>query len=335
MVNIDRRAVTSITTSFIQPVISTVQSSAADPFLSFTGHFSADGFTGDIWAPEKIVRKRKRRSAPECTPEDRCRSMFYRTYIQPADEDICLEISICNEYSKKGKRFWRRFRVPCCIFEEICTSLRDEGYYLDGKCQSGLPKVEVELLVLDSLRLLGSGCTYDLAEECTNVAQGTIRLFFQNTFCKWGRALSRDLVKLPETEEQLRHVVGLYERIGLPGCVGSVDCVHLVWDKCPAGYLSQCKGKEKHATLAFQAVVLHTKRILALSQFFAGATNDKSIARYDSAIQKIRTKSEALVGLEWGAFGQDGVERRQKGAYYICDGGYHYWQELIAPYTCK
>ena len=120
----------------------------------------------------------------------------------------------------------------------------------------------LELLVLASLRLLGSGCTFDLAEELTNVNSNTIRDFFQKKFCKWGRELSKKMVRLPVEEEEMRHVVGLYERIGLPGCVGSVDSVHLVWDKCPAGFLSQCKGKEKHATLAFQAVVLHTKRYL-------------------------------------------------------------------------
>ena len=83
-------------------------------------------------------------------------------------------MSIHNEFSKKGKRFRRRLHVPYCIFEEICTSLREEGYYKDGKCWNGWTKVEVELLVLVSLCLLGSGCTFDLVEECTNVAQGTI-----------------------------------------------------------------------------------------------------------------------------------------------------------------
>ena len=101
------------------------------------------------------------------------------------------------------------------------------------------------------------------------------------------------------------------------------------------GYLSQCKGKDKHATLAFQAVVSHTKRILALLSFFAGATNDKAIARYNPAIKKIRGSSEALVGLEWTVVGTDGDRKTQKGAYYICDGGYHYWQELVAPYKMQ
>ena len=110
--------------------------------------------------------------------------MFYKSYIQPAGEDVSVDLSIHNPYSKKGKRFRRRFRVPYSIFQEICTLMQEEGYYKGGKCRNGWPKVEVELLVLASLRLLGSGCTYDLVEECTNVAQGTIRLFFQNKFCK-------------------------------------------------------------------------------------------------------------------------------------------------------
>ena len=105
-------------------------------------------------------------------------------------------------------------------------------------------------------------------------------------------ALSLDMVQLPETQDKLRYVVGLYMRIGLPGCVGSVDCVHLVYDKYPSGYLSQCKFKEKHTTLTFQVVVFHTKRILALSQIFAGATNNKSISQCNVTIQKARAKSK-------------------------------------------
>ena len=36
--------------------------------------------------------------------------------------------------------------------------------------------------------------------------------------------------------------------------------------------------------------------------FFTGVTNDKTIVRCDVAIQKLRGKSEAISGLEWGAF---------------------------------
>ena len=39
--------------------------------------------------------------------------------------------------------------------------------------------------------------------------------------------------------------------------------------------------------------------------------------------------------MEWGAFGADGVEKRQKGGYFICEGGYHYWKESIAPFKIQ
>ena len=39
--------------------------------------------------------------------------------------------------------------------------------------------------------------------------------------------------------------------------------------------------------------------------------------------------------LKWRAFDESGNQKRQKGGYFICDGGYHYWKELIAPYKIQ
>ena len=65
----------------------------------------------------------------------------------------------------------------------------EEGYFLEGRCRNGWPKVMLELLVLASLQILGSGCTFDLAEEFTNVSSITIREFFQQKFCCWGERI--------------------------------------------------------------------------------------------------------------------------------------------------
>ena len=126
--------------------------------------------------PEKLETKRKRRSGPQYTPEDRCNSLFYKNYIAPAKDDVPVEVSIRNPSSKLGKRFRKRFRVPYGMFEEICRSLVEEGFFMAGCCITGWPKVMLELLVLAGLRVLGSGCTYDLAEELTNVSHVTIFL---------------------------------------------------------------------------------------------------------------------------------------------------------------
>ena len=92
-----------------------------------------------------------------------------------------------------------------------------------------------------------------------------------------GEGLADELVNLPRNIYESRHVTGLFERVGLPGCVGSIDCVHLVWDKYPAGFLFACKGKEKLPTLAFQVVASHAKKILSVSSLQAPPTIKRSL----------------------------------------------------------
>ena len=49
--------------------------------------------------------------------------------------------------------------------------------------------------------------------------------------------------------EDLEETLNVYEEAGFPGCVGSVDCVHVWWDRCPVNYTNVCCGKEKYPTL--------------------------------------------------------------------------------------
>ena len=49
------------------------------------------------------------------------------------------------------------------------------------------------------------------------------------------RGVSKEMystyVYVPEGDEELDSVVEGYRRAGLPGCVGSMDCTHVLWDK--------------------------------------------------------------------------------------------------------
>jgi hypothetical protein len=38
---------------------------------------------------------------------------------------------------------------------------------------------------------------------------------------------------MPLDDASYRKVVGEYSSRGFPGCIGSVDCVHIGWDRCP------------------------------------------------------------------------------------------------------
>ena len=44
-----------------------------------------------------------------------------------------------------------------------------------------------------------------------------------------------DWVKPSATEEAIRADETHYAGLGFPGAIGSLDCTHLRWDRCPAG----------------------------------------------------------------------------------------------------
>ena len=145
---------------------------------------------------------------------------------------------------------------------------------------------------------------------------------------------SKEHIRMPNTEDEIRLVMGLYERNDHPGCIGSVDCVHVIWDKYRSGMQALCTGKEKVPTLVFEAACSHTRRILSVSSWFFGTYNDKTISKYDPVMQQL--KEAPFSDIEWIALSKSEngeiVEKKQIGAYFMCDGGYHLWETLIPPY---
>jgi hypothetical protein len=139
-----------------------------------------------------------------------------------------------------------------------------------------------------------------------------------------------EYIGYPKTEEELAVVVEPYERCFLPGCGGSVDVVHVKWGHCPAGDVNRCTGKEGYPSLAFEVVTGFNRQILGVSQAHFGTRNDKHIVRSDPTINSVRTGWYRKVRWRW--YDEDGNEREDTGIYFICDGGYIRWPELICPY---
>jgi hypothetical protein len=119
--------------------------------------------------------------------------------------------------------------------------------------------------------------------------------------------------------------------IGLPGCVGCSDCVHIRWEACPAGERSMHKGKEGYPTLSYEVTVDHTKKIIAATQGHPGTRNDKTIVKYDSFVTSIHD-GKLYADVEYTLKTKDGVDIVEKGLYLIVDGGYHKWRCLQCPF---
>ena len=264
--------------------------------------------------------------------DDRLDSHIYKTYLSHKAEMQ----GVHDQHSHVGKKFRQKFRVPYSTFLQICIDIRSAGY-VEKRQVTGEPAVPLKLLILACLRIIASGCPFDIAEDLSHVGQETIRNFFWRHFCMWGLRKSKTVIRMPCTEEDFRSVIGLYERIGYPGCAGSIDCVHVVWDRCPADMFHSCTGKDGNTTLAFECVCDHQKRILHVSQAFWGCTNDKNIARVDEVFDMLQGSGShaghPLSTMEWTCVDEHGKQIRNHGAWLLCDGGYHEWPCLACP--CK
>ncbi|CAN0398040.1 unnamed protein product, partial [Discosporangium mesarthrocarpum] len=125
----------------------------------------------------------------------------------------------------------------------------------------------------------------------------------------------------PEYED-LKEVTATYARLGFQGAVGSCDVTGVRWDKAPASRTVYYTGKEVFPSIAYQVTVDHTGRALASTAGFAGATNDKTIVRYDPWVDRVKTH-EAYTQMEYMLVGSERREFTEKGAYLMVDGSYH------------
>ncbi|CAN0023821.1 unnamed protein product [Choristocarpus tenellus] len=73
-----------------------------------------------------------------------------------------------------------------------------------------------------------------------------------------------------------------------PGAVGSTDVTNVRWERAPISDAPYYIGKEGYATVAYEVAVDHTGFARGVTAGFPGAKNDKTIIRYDGAIQKLR-----------------------------------------------
>ena len=200
------------------------------------------------------------------------------------------------------------------------------------KRRNGRDPYPIELKVLGVLRVLAKGSTFDQIYELNNISAETNRIFFHSFCAKAVEVLGPTWISIPRTDDELSPILTMYAKNGFPGCVGSIDCVHIRWDNCPAKWRNMYRGKGAHPTISYEVTVSHDKTILFATIGHYGTRNDKTIVRFDgfvSAIHECGLYAEKTFNL----YQCDGVEKEYKGYYLMCDGGYHRWRCLQCGYS--
>ena len=138
-----------------------------------------------------------------------------------------------------SKTLSQNFCLPFDIFLKLYDMTISNGWYDPHRkdCTNLLCK-DLELLLLGVLyTLVATGASHLYVYIQTDISKELHRNFFIHWTSKFSEKKDEYVYILREEEEddnQLQRILNDYSSIGLPGCIGSVDCVHIGWNRCPA-----------------------------------------------------------------------------------------------------
>jgi hypothetical protein len=231
---------------------------------------------------------------------------------------------------KGGVLFRRRFRVPYPIFLKIVDMARAMECFAERPDCTGRAAAPLELKVLGVLRVLGRGYCFDGIEELSSISAETNRIFFHKFCSVFSVRHYAEYCYPPTSEADILKTMKVYSKLGFPGAIGSTDCVHIRWERCPVGHRFFHKGKEGYPTLSYEVTCDHTGKIIAVTQGHPGARNDKTIVRFDGFVSSLH-EGEIYGDIKYKLSNSNGEEIEEQGLYLIVDGGYHKWRCLQCP----
>ena len=220
--------------------------------------------------------------------------------------------------------FRKRFRIPFPVFKILLARTRAWHEKSQRDC-SGRQRIPTELKLLGVLRILGRATCFDGITELSGISIPAMDSFFHK-FTKWFRTeVYPEFVYTPKTKEELVKIQAAYSALGLPGCIGSMDVVHVAWCMCPAWLMNLAKGKEGYPSIAYNVICDHEGRAMAVMAGAYGATSDKTIVRFDDFVDDVRSEA-FFTQFEYAVrSGAAGEFKMDKGAWLAIDGGYHKW----------
>lgn len=193
--------------------------------------------------------------------------------------------SIQDDYLGENPRFdssqfQRMFRVSYSVYNRLKEELLKEDFYNVGEYNRAHTRsISVDAKILIALKHLGHGCSANAWVDYFQMGESTSRLCVE-MFCRciaFNKNLREEYLR-SYTVEDAKEVTSLHETVhGVPGMLGSLDCMHVVWKNCPVALQGTFKGKEKSSTIVLEAVADHNLRFWHAAFGFPGSCNDINI----------------------------------------------------------
>nr|GFC37230.1 hypothetical protein [Tanacetum cinerariifolium] len=137
----------------------------------------------------------------------------------------------------------------------------------------------------------------------------------------------KEYLRRPSLEDIEKTYALHEEKHGLPGMLGSIDCMHWDWKNCPKALHGQFNRKDhKYPTLMLEAVA--DQKLWIWHAYFgvSGANNDHNVLYgsplFDDVLSETAPEAPFVVN-----------GRKYKKCYYLADGIYPTWSWFVKTFS--
>jgi hypothetical protein len=120
------------------------------------------------------------------------------------------------------------------------------------------------------------------------------------------------------TKDDTRRVMALHKEVhGVPGMLGSIDCMHVPWKNCPYEWQGTCMGKSDSPTIIIEAACDYNLWFWHASVGYPGALNDINV--FDLSTMSKKMVDGTLEGTDIPFIAGNELFLKN---YYLADGIY-------------
>lgn len=220
-------------------------------------------------------------------------------------------------------QFRRRFRMRRPLFLKIVEALSgwDEYFTLrpDALNRPGFSPIHKCTV---AIRQLAYGGSADQLDEYLKMGESTgvecLKKFVKGIIEVYGE----EYLRRP-TVQDVERLLEIGERRGFPGMLGSIDCMHWHWGKCPNARKGQyTRGDHGVPTIILEAVASHDRWIWHAFFGVAGSNNDINVLSHsDLFVKELRGEAPQVQYFVNG--------RQYTKGYYLADGIYPDWAVFV------
>jgi hypothetical protein len=172
-----------------------------------------------------------------------------------------------------------------------------------------------------ALRMLAYGGPADGLDEYLRMGESTIieslKRFTESVVAVFGPSYLR----APNNLEVAQLLAKAEER-GFPGMLGSIDCMHWRWEKCPHSLARDVHSHYQKPTLILEVVASHDLRIWHACFGLPGSHNDVNVLHRSPVFDDLASGNAVEVN-----FTINGNQYNM--GYYLADGIYPDWATLV------